>query len=114
MLVDEVDAAVVGQLHDPGDDVLGAVVDALVHAELPRALELLVARGVADHERAGELASWTAAEPMPLPTELTITVSPARSLPRVNSMCQEVANATCSAAAASSETPSGMRIRFRA
>ena len=47
------------------------------------------------------LASWTAAEPMPLPTELIITVSPARSLPRVNSMCQDVPNATWSAAASS-------------
>ena len=59
-------------------------------------------------------ASCTAAEPMPLPTELIITVSPARRLPRVNSMCQEVANATWSAAASSYETESGTRIRFLA
>ena len=48
---------------------------------------------------------------MPEPTELIITVSPARRLPRVKSMCQDVANATCSAAAASSESSSGTRIR---
>ena len=43
-------------------------------------------------------ASWTAAEPMPLPTELIITVSPICSRPRVKSMCHAVPNAICSAA----------------
>ena len=47
------------------------------------------------------LASCTAAEPMPLLTELIITVSPAFSRARVNSMCHDVANATWSAAASS-------------
>ena len=40
-------------------------------------------------------ASCTAAEPMPLPTELTSTVSPASRPPRVKSMCHAVANAIC-------------------
>ena len=40
-------------------------------------------------------ASWTAAEPMPEPTELIITISPGWSRPRVKSMCQDVANAIC-------------------
>ena len=57
-------------------------------------------------------ASCTAAEPMPLPTELISTVSPTRSLPRVNSMCQAVPKAICVAAAASSESASGTRIRW--
>ena len=39
-----------------------------------------------------------AAEPMPLETEFTITVSPMRRPPRVKSMCHAVPNATCSAA----------------
>ena len=48
-------------------------------------------------------ASWTAAEPMPLPTELISTVSPGRSLPRVKSMCQAVAKAIWTAAASTSD-----------
>ena len=50
---------------------------------------------------------------MPLPTELIITVSPARRPPRVNSMCHAVPKAICVAAAASSESSSGTRIRCR-
>ena len=46
---------------------------------------------------------------MPLPTELTSTVSPGRSLARVTSMCQAVPNAMWLAAASTSVTPSGMR-----
>ena len=56
-------------------------------------------------------ASWTAAEPIPLPTALIITVSPGCSRPRVKSMCQAVPKAIWSAAAASSESSSGTRIR---
>ena len=56
-------------------------------------------------------ASWTAAEPIPLPTELIITVSVGASRPRVNSMCHAVPKAIWSAAAASSESSSGTRIR---
>ena len=59
-------------------------------------------------------ASCTAAEPMPLPTELISTVSPGWSFPRVKSMCHDVANAICVAAAASSESASGTRMRWRA
>ena len=59
-------------------------------------------------------ASCTAAEPMPLPTELIITVSPSRRRPRVNSMCQAVPKAICAPPPASSLTPSGMRSSCRA
>ena len=59
------------------------------------------------------LASCTAAEPMPLPTELISTVSPARRPPRVNSMCHAVPKAISVATAASSESASGTRIRCR-
>ena len=55
------------------------------------------------------LATCTAAEPMPLPTELTSTVSPGRSRARVTSMCQAVPKAMWLAAASTSVTPSGMR-----
>ena len=48
------------------------------------------------------LASCTAAEPIPLPTELISTVSPGPSRPRVKSMCQAVPKAIWVAAAASS------------
>ena len=51
VLVDEVDAAVVGEAHHLGDDVLGRVVDPVVHPELGGAGELLVGGGVADHGR---------------------------------------------------------------
>ena len=47
-------------------------------------------------------ASCTAAEPMPLDTELIRTLSPIRRPPRPNSMCQAVPKATCSAPACSS------------
>ena len=40
-------------------------------------------------------ASCTAADPIPLPTELISTVSPGWSFARVKSMCQAVANAIC-------------------
>ena len=55
-------------------------------------------------------ATCTAAEPIPLPTELTSTVSPARSFARVISMCQAVPKAMLLAAASTSLTPSGIRI----
>ena len=51
---------------------------------------------------------------MPLPTQLISSVSPGWSFARVKSMCHAVAKAICVAAAASSESPSGMRIRCRA
>jgi hypothetical protein len=54
------------------------------------------------------LATWTAADPMPLPTELTSTVSPARSPARVISMCHAVPKAMLLAAASTSVTPSGI------
>jgi hypothetical protein len=57
------------------------------------------------------LASWTAADPIPLPTELIRTVSPTASRPRVKSMCHAVPNAIWSAAAASSVSSSGTRMR---
>ena len=56
------------------------------------------------------LATWTAADPIPLPTELTSTVSPARTFARVTSMCQAVPKAMLAAAASTSVTPSGIRM----
>src|SRR3990172_5363583 len=50
-------------------------------------------------------ASCTAAEPMPLPTELIITVSPGWSFARVKSMCHEVAKATWRPAAGAAGAP---------
>src|SRR5712691_2820271 len=55
VLEDEVDAAAVGETHDLLDDVLCPVVDAVVHAELRGADELLVGARVADDDRAGEM-----------------------------------------------------------
>ena len=55
VLVDEIDAAAVRDPHDLGGHVVRGVVDALVHAELARLGELLVAARVADHVRAGEM-----------------------------------------------------------
>ena len=85
------------------DDVLRRVVDAVrpCRARLARAsfsseLALPITNAPAS------CASWTAAEPMPLPTELISTVSPGCSRPRVNSMCHAVPKAIWSAAAASS------------
>src|SRR5581483_12105771 len=54
VLVDEVDSAAVRQLHHAGDDVLRAVVDPLVHAEVPGAVELLLAGRVPDHVGASD------------------------------------------------------------
>ena len=59
-------------------------------------------------------ATCTAAEPMPLPTELISTVCPGRICARVTSMCQAVPNAMSAAAASTSVTPSGMRISCEA
>ena len=56
-------------------------------------------------------ASWTAAAPMPEPTELIITVSPSFSSPRVKSMWYEVAKAIWKAAASTSVMASGVRTR---
>ena len=53
-------------------------------------------------------ATCTAADPMPLPTELTRTVSPGRSSARVTSMCQAVPKAMFAAAASTSVTRSGI------
>ena len=55
-------------------------------------------------------AICTAAEPIPLPTELTSTVSPGRSFARVTSMCHAVPKAMLLAAASTSVTPSGIGI----
>ena len=55
-------------------------------------------------------ATCTAAEPIPLPTEFTRTVSPGRTRARVTSMCQAVPKAMFAAAASTSETPSGIRM----
>jgi hypothetical protein len=79
-----------------------------VHAELARPGELLVAARRADDERA-----CTAAAPMPEPTELTSTVSPIVSSPRVKSMWYEVAKAIWKAAASTSVMESGVRMRWR-
>ena len=53
-------------------------------------------------------------ESIPLPTELTSTVSPIRSRARVNSMCHDVPNAASTAAAARNGRPSGSRISWLA
>ena len=53
VLVREVGALIVRQPHDLAHDVLLAVVDAVVHAELGRPLELLVGARSADDRRAG-------------------------------------------------------------
>src|SRR5918996_817829 len=54
-------------------------------------------------------ASCTAAEPIPLPTAFTSTVSPGCSPPRAKSMCQAVAKGIWSAAASTSPSSSGTR-----
>ena len=103
VLEDEVDAAAVGRPHHLLDHVLRRVVDPDVQAEL-------AARGRASRRSSAlpitnapaSWASWTAAEPMPLPTELIRTRSAEPSRPRVKSMCQAVPKAIWVAAAASS------------
>src|SRR5581483_12278936 len=52
---DHLRASPVRQFERPLDEVLARIVDPMIEPELPQALELLVARGGAEHRRAGLL-----------------------------------------------------------
>ena len=79
VLVDDVDAVTVRDAHHLGDDVLRGVVDAHVQPELAAFASLSSRLEVPITNAPACLATWTAADPIPLPTELTSTVSPART-----------------------------------
>ena len=93
VLVDEVDATAARDPHDLGGHVVRGVVDALVHAELARLGELLVAARVADHERAGEMRQLHRRRADARADRVDQHVSPIFSSPRVKSMWYEVPNA---------------------